>query len=63
MGMLTTITLMEQEIAERKTAETAEPVAEELPFSEPEEPVEEPVEKKPVRKTAATTKSRRRTVK
>jgi len=63
MGMLMAMTMMEQEEAARKAAETAVPVdeAEEIPFTEPEERVEEPVKKTTVRKPAAT--RRRKSVK
>ena len=63
MGMLMAMTMMEQEEAARKAAETApEPVPdEEIPFCEPEEPVEKPEVKKTVRKTPAT--RRRKTAK
>ena len=64
MGMLMAMTMMEQEEAARKAAETAtEPVPdEEIPFAEPEEPVEKPEAKKqPVRRTTAT--RRRKTAK
>lgn len=63
MGMLMAMTMMEQEEAARKAAETAtEPVPdEEIPFAEPDEPAEKPEAKKPVRRTTAT--RRRKTAK
>ena len=62
MGMLMAMTMLEQEEAARKAAETAVPeVKEEIPFTEPEERVEEPVKETKVRKPTAT--RRRKTVK
>ena len=60
MGMLTAMTILRQKQEAAKKAAETKPVEEEIPFTDPEEPVEEPV-KKPARKNPAP--RRRKTTK